>query len=272
MNLRFSMPTISIENTDFYYEIHGAGEPLVLIPGLGTGLWLWFKQVPAFAESFRTIIFDPPGVGRSAPATGEFTTRSLAATVAKLLDVLGLERAHILGASLGGFVAQEFALAYPRKTESLVLCCTSAGGARHVPSDAGILKAYASNFKLNADERIRQNLLLSFAPRYVSEHADETEQVLSMRLTNFVPDDVYMSQVRAGQTHDAGARVSQITARTLVITGDADRIVPMENSANLVAAIPQAKLEVIQGGSHLFFIEEAAKFNAAVVEFIQKVR
>ncbi len=266
------MPTINIDDTDFYYEIHGDGEPLLLIPGLGTGLWLWFKQVPAFAESFRTIVFDPPGVGRSATSDIAFTTCSLAATLAKSLDVLGLQQAHVLGASLGGFVAQEFALAYPQETMSLVLCCTSAGGARHVPPDASIMEAYAANFKLNADERIRQNLLLSFAPHYASEHSEEVERVIEMRLANFVPDDVYLSQVRAGQAHDADERVSRITARTLVITGDADRIVPMENSVNLATAIPQAKLVVIPGGSHMFFIEEAAAFNAAVVESINQVR
>lgn len=266
------MPIINVEDSELYYEIHGDGEPLILIPGLGTGLWLWFKQVPAFAESFRTIIFDPPGVGRSAASPAPFTTRSLAATLAKLLDALGVERAHVLGASLGGFVAQEFALAYPNKTKSLVLCCTSAGGTRHVPAHASVLEAYASNFKLPADERVRQNLLLSFAPRYVSAHAEEVEAVLSMRLVNFVPDEVYLSQVRAGQTHDADARVPDINAPTLVITGDADRIVPPENSTNLAAAIPRAKLEVIPGGSHMFFIEEASAFNAAVVEFVKRVR
>ena len=266
------MPTINLDDADFYYETHGDGEPLILIPGLGTGSWLWFKQVPAFAASFRTIIFDPPAVGRSAPSQVAYTTRSLADTVAKLLDALGLERAHVLGASLGGFVAQEFALAYPQKTMSLVLCCTSAGGAGHVPTDASVLEAYASNFKLAADERIRQNLLLSFAPHYVSAHAEEVERVLEMRLANSVPDDVYLSQARAGQTHDAEARVSRITARTLVITGDADRVVPPENSVNLAAAIPQATLVVIPGGSHLFFIEQPASFNAAVIEFISQAR
>ena len=266
------MPTIKIEDADFYYEIHGDGAPLILIPGLGTGSWLWFKQVPAFAESFRTIIFDPPGVARSARSATAYTTRSLAATVAQLMEALGLERAQVLGASLGGFVAQEFALAYPNKTESLVLCCTSAGGARHVPTHASVMEAYASNFKLDTDERIRQNLLLSFAPHYVSEHPAEVEQVLAMRLANFVPDDVYLSQVRAGQTHDADARVSRIAAPTLVLTGDADRIVPPENSQRLAAAIPGAKLTLIPRGSHLFFIEQAEEFNAAVIEFIKHVR
>lgn len=266
------MPKITIDGADIYYEIHGHGEPLILIPGLGTGLWLWFKQVAAFAKSFRTIIFDPPGVARSNKSGAAFSVHTLAATVANLLDALDVERAHVVGASLGGFVAQEFALAYPQKTRSLVLCCTSAGGARHIPPPQSVLEAYASNFQLNVDERIRQNLLLSFSPRYVAEHAAEVEHVLQMRLSNFVPDDVYLNQVRAGQTFDADARVAQIQSPTLVITGDADRIVPSENSVNLAAAIPQAELVSVPDGSHMFFIEEAERFNAAVIEFIKQVR
>ncbi len=266
------MPKISLDDADIYYETHGDGEPLILIPGLGTGLWLWYKQVPAFAQSFRTVIFDPPGVSRSDNQREAFTIRALAGTIAKLLDSLSIERAHVLGASLGGFVAQEFALCYPHQTESLVLCCTSAGGARHVPPPASVLEAYAANFHLSVNERIRRNLLLSFAPRYVAEHAAEVERVISMRLSNFVPDEVYLSQVRAGQTFDADGRVSRIATPTLVITGDADLIVPIENSATLAAAIPRSKLVLIPGGGHMVFIEEAETFNAAVIQFIKHVR
>ncbi|MDQ1592225.1 MAG: hypothetical protein QOG71_2852 [Pyrinomonadaceae bacterium] len=264
------MPKLSIDGASVYYEVHGEGAPLVLIPGLGTGLWLWFKQTPHFAAHFRTIVFDPPGVGRSDKSDVAFSTHALAATVAKLLDALGIERAHVLGASLGGFVAQEFALLFPQRTESLVLCCTSAGGAGHVPPDAAVLAAYASNFGLTADERIRQNLLLSFAPTYVAEQGAEVERVLEMRLSNVVPDEVYMQQARAGQTFDAAARVHEIAARTLVITGDTDQVVPAENSARLADAIPGAQLVVIPGGSHMFFIEAAAQFNAAVVAFLKQ--
>jgi len=266
------MPKISIDDADIYYEIHGDGEPLILIPGLGTGLWLWYKQIPALAQMFRTIVFDPPGVGRSDNPREAFTIRALAGTIASLLDGLGFERAHVLGASLGGFVAQEFALCYPYNTESLILCCTSAGGARHVPPPASVLEAYATNFHLSGDERIRGNLLLSFTPRYVAEHAAEVERVIGMRLSNFVPDAVYLSQVRAGQAFDVDARVSRIEAPTLVITGDADLIVPTENSATLAAAIPRSKLVLIPGGGHMVFIEEAETFNDAVIEFIRHVR
>ncbi len=139
------MPKIKIDDSELYYEIHGDGEPLILLPGLGTGLWLWFKQVHAFARSFRTVVFDPHGVGRSDEPNEAITTRTLAATVAALLDKLGIERAHILGASLGGFVAQEFAFSYPRKVMRLVLCCTSAGGSRRFPPPASVLEAYTAN-------------------------------------------------------------------------------------------------------------------------------
>ncbi len=271
-NTRFAMPVINLHNVNLYYEIHGDGEPLILIPGLGTGAWLWFKQVPAFARFFRTIIFDPHGVGRSDKTSEALTTRTLAATVAELLNALDIEQAHVLGASLGGFVAQEFALGYPQKTIRLVLCCTSAGGARHIPPPANVLEAYAANFHLNAEERIRQNLLLAFAPRYITEHAAEVERVIEMRLSGVVPDEVYMNQVRAGQAFDAEARVSQIKVPTLVISGDADNIVLVENSDNLAAAIPGAKLVIVQGGGHMFFIEQAETFNAAVLEFINHVR
>ncbi len=266
------MPIIKINNESLYYEIHGDGEPLILIPGLGTGLWLWFKQVPAFAQFFRTIIFDPHGIGRSDKRGEALTTHTLAATVAELLKALDIEQAHVLGASLGGFVAQEFALGYPQKTISLVLCCTSAGGARHIPPPAIVMQAYASNFHFAVEERIRRNLLLAFAPRYITEHAAEVERVIEMRLSNFVPDDVYMNQVRAGQAFDAEARIPQIKIPTLVISGDADKIVPVENSFNLAAAIPRAKLVTVPGGGHMFFIEQAETFNAAILEFINHVR
>src|ERR1044072_6925596 len=110
---------------ELYYEEHGRGEPLVLVPGFGTGLWIWYRQVPAFAERFRTIFFAPRGVPRSPARDEPFKMRDLAEDLAALLEALQVEQAHVLGASFGGFVAQEFALAHTSRTRSLILCCTS---------------------------------------------------------------------------------------------------------------------------------------------------
>src|SRR5919107_4323816 len=173
------MPKATVRGVEIYYEEHGRGEPLVLVPGFGTGLWIWYRQVPAFAERFRTIVFDPRGVARSGAADGPFTMRDLGEDLAALLEELQVERAHVLGASFGGFAAQEFALAHPGRTRSLILCCTSYGGAGHVPPAPETLAAIASTKGLNTAERVRENLLLAFSPRFVEGQPGEVERVIN---------------------------------------------------------------------------------------------
>src|SRR5215212_506571 len=222
------MPTASVRGVELYYEEHGRGEPLVLVPGFGTGLWIWYRQVPAFAERFRTIVFDPRGVARSRASDEPFTMRDLAEDLAALLGELKVERAHVLGASFGGFVAQEFALAHPGRTRSLILCCTSYGGPGHVPPAPETLAAIASTKGLNTQERVRENLLLAFSPRFVGEQSEEVERVIKLRAENDVPEHAYLRQLQAAVAFDASARAGGIKVPTLVITGDADAIVPPE--------------------------------------------
>lgn len=264
------MPKVTARDVELYYEEHGRGEPLVLVPGFGSGLWIWYRQIPAFAERFRTIAFDPRGVARSAAADAPFTMRDLADDLAALLEALQVERAHVLGASFGGFVAQEFALAHPERTRSLVLCCTSYGGTGHVPPAPETLAAIASTKGLNTEERVRENLLLAFSPRFVEEQPAEVERVINLRAENDVPEHAYLRQLQAAFAFDAAARVGAIDIPTLVITGDADVIVPHENSLKLAAAIHGAALRIVEGGSHTFFIERPDDFNRAVVEFMEQ--
>lgn len=265
------MPKVSVRGAELYYEEHGQGEPLVLIPGFGTGLWIWYRQVPAFAEKFRTIVFDPRGVARSPVPDAPFTMLELAEDLAALLAELKVERAHVLGASFGGFVAQEFALAHPSRTSSLILCCTSYGGPGHVPPAPETLAAIASTKGLNTKERVRENLLLAFSRRFVEEDPAEVERVINLRAESDVPESAYLRQLQAAFAFDAAARVGAISIPTLVITGNADAIVPHENSLNLAAAIHGSTLKIIEGGSHAFFIEQAAEFNRTVTEFIERL-
>lgn len=266
------MPEIQLKDVRLYYEAHGEGEPLVLIPGFGAGLWIWYKQIPAFAEQFHTITFDPRGVARSEQRDEPLSIRTIADDIAGLLDALGIDSAHILGASFGGFVAQEFALAYPAMTRSLILCCTSFGGPHHVPPTPETLAAIASTKGLNTQERVRENLLLAFSREYVERERAEVERVIELRAGNPVPEYVYLHQLQAAMAFNAEPSVARIEAPTLVITGDADIIVPHENSRRLAARIPGAQLRIIEGGSHTFFIERAAEFNRAVVaDFIARL-
>ncbi len=140
---------------------------MVLIPGFAAGRWIWFKQIGDLSRHFRVITFDPRGVSASDKPEGSQTISLLADDVAHLLQTIGIESAHVVGASFGGFVAQEFALKYPSMTRKLVLCCTSFGGPNHVAPAPETLLALTSTKGLDSEERMRANLLLAFSPEYV---------------------------------------------------------------------------------------------------------
>jgi pimeloyl-ACP methyl ester carboxylesterase len=264
------MPKIHANGVQLYYETRGAGEPLVLIPGFSNGMWIWDWNAAALAERFRVITFDPRGVARSEAGAEALSIKLIADDVAALLNALGVEQAHILGASFGGFVAQEFALGYPAMTRSLILCCTSFGGPNHVIPPVETLAAMASTKGLNTEDRVRENLLLAFSPAYLHEHPQEIERVCALRAANVVPESVYLQQLQAAMQFCAEDRLANIAAPTLIVTGDADTIVPPQNSRNLAAKMPRAKLVTVSGGSHTFFIEQADEFNNIVTEFISR--
>ncbi len=253
-----------------HYEEHGTGEPLILTPGLSAGAWIWFKQVKALSAQFRVVTFDPRGVGRSRSSESPTDMRLLADDVAGLLKELKIPRAHILGASFGGFVAQEFALAYPETTRTLTLCCTSFGGNNHVAPSMETLMALASTDGFNTEERVRRNLTPAFSPNFARVHPNEVEQTVQLRMANPVSEDAYRSQLMAAFGFNAEPRLPSIQSPTLIISGDADAIVPVQNSRNLAAKIPGANLALIEDGSHLFFIEQPAEFNQIVTEFLKQ--
>ena len=262
------MPKVPVNGTNLYYESEGDGAPVVLIPGFAAGRWIWFKQTAELSRNFRVIVFDPRGVSASDKPEGPQSIGLLADDVAHLLDTIGVDSAYIVGASFGGFVAQEFALKYPAMTRKLVLCCTSFGGPNHVVPAPETLAALASTKGLNSEERMRANLLLAFTPEYVRTQVAEVDHIVHLRATNEVPEHIYMSQLQAAMSFNTESRLAEIKCPTLVLSGDADIIVPVQNSRNLVEKIVGARLRIVEGGSHTFFIEQARKFNHIITEFL----
>ena len=262
------MPKVTVNGLNLYYEIEGDGAPLVLIPGFAAGRWIWFKQTADLSRHFRVISFDPRGVSASDKPEGAQTIGLLADDVAHMLETIGIESAHVVGASFGGFVAQEFALKYPAMTRKLVLCCTSFGGPNHVVPAPETLQALASTKGLNSEDRMRENLLLAFTPEYVQTQVDEVDLIVHLRATNEVPEHIYLSQLQAAMSFNVESRLAEIKSPTLVLSGDADIIVPVENSQNLAEKIPGARIHIVVGGSHTFFIEQAGEFNRIIREFL----
>lgn len=254
---------------NLYYETHGTGEPLILISGFASGAWLWFRQIEELAQHFQVITFDSRGIGKSRFDENTIISISeIAKDVAEILDELKIEKASILGTSFGGFVAQDFALRYPKRLNKLILACTSFGGKNHVlPDNFEVLTAFASTANLNSAERIRKFMIPAFTKDFVQNSFEIVEKTCELREQNEVPESVYLQQLQSATTFDLESEIARITAETLIITGDSDQVVPMQNSINLANSIPNAKLEIIENSGHLFFIEQAEKFNKIVIDF-----
>lgn len=256
---------------NLFYETDGAGEPLILIPGFASGAWTWFRQTKDLVKDFRVITFDPRGIGRSFASEEDLQNLSIEVFVRdilQILDELKIEKANVLGASFGGFVAQEFALEFPERISKLILACTSAGGANHVKPDIEILRSFTPDPNLTVGESIRKFIRPAFTNDFNEKHAEEVEKVCQMREESLVADAVYMAQLSVAFSFDSSEKLGEIKNETLVLTGDKDSVVPMENSINLAENIPNAKLEIIENGSHMFFVENADEFNKIVSQFV----
>jgi 3-oxoadipate enol-lactonase len=258
------MPVAITGSTSIDYDIRGEGPPLLLIGGLGFGRWGWFKQVPAFSRHFRTITFDVRGERRLGNGVGD-----LAGEVVSLLDHLGVKKAHVLGTSLGGFVAQELALIRPDLVDRLVLICTSYGGWGPELMSPQALSDMLGWGSFSAEGAVRRGLETATSEAYRAEHRDEFEQLVAWRLADSPSEVAYYEQARAGAGFDLSRDVGHITSPTLVIHGAGDRYVPVANAAALAGAIPGAKLRVLEGAGHLVFIERFADVNREVVTFLR---
>jgi len=249
--------------SDLHVEEHGDGFPLLLIQGLGYATWAWRFQLPFFAGRYRVVAFDNRGAGRSPKTPGPYTIEGLADDAAA---VLAGRRAHVLGISMGGYVAQALALRHPQLVERLVLCCTGSGGPRNVTTPKATTDAWEAHAHLPPHEFARASMPLAFAPGWTEEHPELYEQLLAARLEFPTPPETWRAQYDA--CWDFVGRVSpleEIAARTLVVHGTADRIVPYENALHLVDRIPQAELATFEDAGHLVFVERPDAFNDRVL-------
>jgi 3-oxoadipate enol-lactonase len=258
------VPLAIAANTTIEYDVRGEGPPLVLINGMGFGRWGWFKQVPALSRHFRTITFDVRG---ERDITGGVD--DLVSEVVALLNHLGVKKTHVLGASLGGFVAQELALKRPDLVDRLVLMCTSYGGRGSVPVPLASLGRMFGWGSITPETAARKGLEAATSEVYRAEEGEEFEGILRRRLDDSPSLAAYYEQAMAGARFDASREVGRITSPTLVIHGSSDRYVPVANAVALAEAIPGAKLRILEGAGHLVFVERAADVNREVIGFLK---
>lgn len=263
---------MTVGDASIDYDVNGEGPPLLLVAGLGFGRWSWFKQIPALSESFRIISYDVRNIGHLDPENGAYTVSNLARHAAALLDHLDVERAHVLGSSLGGFVAQELALQRRELVDHLVLICTSYGGSKSKSMSPDVFRKMLGWGSVNRADAVRRGLETAVSPAYTSTHPNEFERLVALRIADSPHLADYVKQMMAGAKFDSSGQVDEISALTLVLHGAEDRVVPVSNAVSLTRELPDAKLRIYERAGHLVFIERAEEVNEAILDFLPSGR
>lgn len=266
------MPIATTNGIDLYYEIYGVGEPLVLIAGLGYDGWMWHRMIPGLAQHFQVISFDNRGVGQSDKPAGPYTAGMLAEDVVGLLDDFGIDQAHIIGHSMGGFVAQALAIDHLDRVNRLVLSATNFGGPHHVPISPAAM-AVLTDVSGDPIDRLRRGIALSCAPGFAEKNPALVDDWVDYRVRHPIDPAGYQAQLAIGLSllPEAAAfehKLSAVTVPTLVLFGEYDTVVPPANAKLLADQLPSAQIEILPGAGHFFPFELPDEANRAIIRFL----
>ena len=267
------MPVINVGDVNIYYETQGEGEALVMINGYADHSGHWFAQLPGLASEYRVITFDNRGSGRSDKPDIPYTMQMFAGDIRGLLDALSISAAHVYGVSMGGMIAQEFALSYPEKVKTLILGCTTCGGIHQImPSDevlAFLLDEERVN-RLTPEQMAREMFDYTCTKEFIKNNPGIVEKYIATTVEYAAPQYSLKRQAEAMLSHDTYDRLPQIKIPTLVIAGGDDRLVPNENSRLLASRIPGAELVILENVGHGFFYQAAQQANKIIIDLIKR--
>lgn len=266
------MQRARINGVELEYEVQGAGTPLVLIHGAQGDRSMFSAIAPLFAAHYQVLTFDQRGSGRSAKPDMDYSISMLADDTAALMDHVGFSAAHIIGVSMGGMIAQEFALRHPQKTQTLVLGCTTPGGPHAVALGGGTLARAYSTQPMSAEERGRALAEACFTKGYIDAHPEAIPAMIEARRQRPIDPVALGHRMKAAHTHDTYNRLPRITAPTLVITGKDDVLISWENSRILAERIPGAKYVLLEPAGHIFWVEQKEKALNEIRTFLQTER
>ncbi len=269
------MPKVKVNDIQMYYETRGDGFPLLLIHGFLANVDCWdpLYFIPKLSERFKLIMFENRGAGRTDVSDKEYSIRLFADDAAGLMEELKIERAHVLGHSMGGMIAQEFAINYPEKVEKLVLASTFCGGEKavQVPPEAAQMVtdiSTAVSEKGAWSEEIAQKLMPRiFTEEFMKENPGVVDVAIKLVLTAPTPLEAITRQALAVLTFDVGDRLPQIKVPTLILAGKKDIFILPENAEIMARAIPNSKVVYFENSAHQLQ-EEIEKVTDAILEFL----
>jgi 3-oxoadipate enol-lactonase len=246
----------------------GAGaskEPLLLIAGLGQGTWVWRDVLPALERDRRVIAFEARGTGNLADVPARDSVAAMAADAAEDID----GPAHVLGFSMGGYVAMTLALARPELVRSLLLFATGGEGPRRVPRPRHVADAFTEALGLPDEEFARRTMQFTFSSGWAERNPERFEEILAARMERPTPYETIDAHVKACYAfYETGCEAERIAVPTLVVHGDEDLIVPIENGRMLAARLPDVKYVELRRRGHNLMLEDPEFFTRSVFEFL----
>jgi 3-oxoadipate enol-lactonase len=257
------------QGAKIYWDESGSGEPLLLIMGLGYPSCAWYRTRPVLEKRYRTIAFDNRGVGRTEMPAGPYSIPLMASDAAAVLDAAGVDSSHIFGTSMGGMIAQEFALQYPQRVRSLILGCTAPGGPRAVRAEPAAMRMLMARGNMTREQAARAAQPFIYHP---GTPQNLIEEDLEIRRPWFPHPDAYAAQLQGILAWEAYSRLPQINAPTLVIHGESDRLVPAGNGKLIAETIPGAKLVMLSNASHIFTTDQPEAAHRAILSFLASLR
>lgn len=260
------MPRISIGECSLYYERQGMGFPVLFITGLGGFASFWADQVAAFAKRFEVVTFDHRGIGQSDPARMGYTVERMAVDAMALLDALEIRRAHIVGHSTGGAVAQVLAIEHPNRLASVVLSAT------WTKADAYFRRVYALRKeilqRLGPSMYLQSATLLWYPSWWIARNNEHLRHIEAQHLANFAPPEIVAARIDAMLAFDRTGELARIKTPALVVGAEDDIVTPAYFSEELARLIPGAEIKLFPRGGHFFNQVRAREFNTAVLPFL----
>lgn len=271
------MPKAFINGVYIDYKVQGEGEPLILIMGLTGGKDHWFFQMRSFRKHYRVVTYDNRGAGNSDKPGEFYNIRTMADDTIGLMDYLNIDKAHILGMSLGSLIAQELAINYPDRVRKLILVAAYSVGedmkemSEGMRSALGLKEGYSDEEARNILDRI--DVIKFFTKVTAYAFNKRLCRMLFVPLSKLYVKKVgykgLMGQLQASANCETLDKLHSIEVPTLVMVGAEDRIVPPHASDIIASKIPHAKIVKVKGGSHAFYIESFRRFNREVLDFLK---
>ena len=265
------MPVATVNDIELNYKLEGEGEEtIVLVNGLADDLETWVLQVDDFlAEGYRVLRFDNRGIGASSCPAGPYSSRMLADDAKALVDSLGITDFHLMGVSMGGMIAQEYALAYPADLRSVTFACTYAAPG---PFCSRMFSMWADMAPvLGVPFVMRDVTLWAFTLPFFEQRTAELEEFETAMRYMDQPVHAYLAQLAVIQGHDTTSRLGEITTPSLVLAGEEDILIPVALSRRIHEGIPGSEWATTKGG-HGCIWEHPAEFNRTYLDFVDRHR